>query len=155
VLDLVRAMRNVEGRLVVVGDGEDDYERDVRREAGDGVVFTGPVDDARALMSWFDVVAVPSHREAFGMVAAEALAAGTPVVVTRGSGIDEHIVPGRNGELVIAGDEQGLAGAVRRLLPQAASMAAAARASAAPFRAEVVAAKVAEALREALAARPT
>jgi glycosyltransferase involved in cell wall biosynthesis len=151
VLDLVRAMRDVEGRLVIVGDGVGEYERDVRREAGDAVVFTGPVDDARALMSWFDVVAVPSHREAFGMAAAEALAAGTPVVVTRGSGIEEHIVPGQNGELVIPGDVQGLTEALQRLLPRAGSMAAAARESAADFRADVVAAKVADALHEALA----
>jgi glycosyltransferase involved in cell wall biosynthesis len=151
VLDLVRAMRGVDGQLVVVGDGEDAYERDVRHEAGDAVVFTGPVADARALMSWFDVVALPSHREAFGMAAAEALAAGTPVVVTRGSGIEDHVVPGRNGELVIPGDEQGLTEALRKLLPCAASMAAAARESAADFRADVVAAKVADALHEALA----
>jgi glycosyltransferase involved in cell wall biosynthesis len=104
-------------------------------------------------MPWFDVVAVPSHREAFGTVAAEALAAGTPVVATRGGGIEEYVVPGRNGDLVMPGDVDALAEAIRRLLPRAASMAKAAREDAARFRTEVVAADVAEALREALARR--
>jgi glycosyltransferase involved in cell wall biosynthesis len=153
VLELVRAMREVDARLVIVGDGSGAYADAVRNEAGDRVTFTGEVEDARALMSWFDVLAVPSHTEAFGTVAAEALAAGTPVVATRGGGIEEYVVPGRNGDLVIAGDVEGLARAIRGLLPKAASMAEAARADAARFRTNVVAAAVADALREALARR--
>jgi glycosyltransferase involved in cell wall biosynthesis len=153
VLDLVRAMREVDARLIVVGDGRGEYAETVRREAGEGVVFTGGVDDARALMPWFDVLAVPSRVEAFGTVAAEALASGTPVVATRGGGIEEYVVPGRTGELVMPGDVDALAGAIRRVLPRAASMADAAREGAARFRSEVVAADVADALREALARR--
>jgi glycosyltransferase involved in cell wall biosynthesis len=75
------------------------------------------------------------------------------VVATRGGGIEEYVVPGRNGELVIAGDVDGLARAIGDLLPRAAAMAAAARADAARFGTEVVAAAVADALREALARR--
>jgi glycosyltransferase involved in cell wall biosynthesis len=153
VLDLVRAMRSVDARLVIVGDSHGAYADEVRREAGDRVTFTGSVDDARPLMSWFDVVAAPSRREAFGMVAAEALASGTPVVATLGSGIDEHIERGRNGELVMAEDVEALAEAIRGLLRKAASMAAAARDSAARFRTDVVAAEVAAALHDALAMR--
>jgi glycosyltransferase involved in cell wall biosynthesis len=153
VLDLVRAMRGVDARLVVIGDAAGAYADQVRAEASDRVVFTGRVDDARSLMTWFDVVAAPSHREAFGMVAGEALAAGTPVVATLGSGIEEHIERGRNGELVMAGDVDALSDAIRRLLPRAASMAAAAKETAARFRTDVVAAEVAAALRDALAMR--
>jgi glycosyltransferase involved in cell wall biosynthesis len=153
VLDLVRAMQGVDARLVVVGDGRGPYADEVRREAAATVTFTGAVADARALMSWFDVLAVPSHTEAFGTVAAEALAAGTPVVATRGGGIEEYVVPGRNGELVMAGDAEALADAIRRVLPNAPSMAETARADTARFRTDVVAANVAEALHEALARR--
>ena len=150
VLDLVRAMAGADARLVVVGDGSGAYADQVRREAGDAVVFTGAVPDARALMPWFDVLAVPSHREAFGTVAAEALAAGTPVVATRGGGIEEYVVPGRNGDLVMPGDVDGLAHAIRRVLPKAASMAEPARVSVQRFQTGQVAAAVADALREAL-----
>jgi glycosyltransferase involved in cell wall biosynthesis len=149
-LELVRAMREVDARLVVVGDGDGAYADEVR--AAPGVVSVGRVDDARKLMSWFDVLAVPSEREAFGTVAAEALAAGTPVVATRGGGIEEYVVPGRNGELVMPGDTEALAAALRKLLEVAPSMAEAARDDAARFRTEAVAGAVADALHEALAA---
>jgi glycosyltransferase involved in cell wall biosynthesis len=150
VLDLVRAMRVVDARLVVVGEGGGDYADAVRREADERVTFAGPVNDARGLMPWFDVLALPSRREAFGTVAAEALAAGTPVVATRSGGVEEYLVPGRNGELVMPGDVEALASAIQSVLPQAASMADAAREDAARFSTDVVAANVAAALREAL-----
>src|SRR4051794_27712467 len=153
VLDLVQAMRDVDARLVVVGDGSGAYADEVRRQAGDRTVFVGQVDDARSLMSWFDVLVLPSHCEAFGTVAAEALAAGTPVVATRGGGVQEYVVPGRNGALVMPGDVRALATAIHELLPKAAAMADAARQDAARFRTDVVAANVADALREALARR--
>lgn len=152
-LDLVQAMRGIDARLVVVGDGSGDYADQVRREAGERAVFTGQVDDARTLMSWFDVLAVPSHGEAFGTVAAEALAAGTPVVATRGGGIEEYVVPGRNGELVMPGDVEALSRAIRRLVETTDALSDAARADAARFRTDVVATGVADALREALARR--
>jgi glycosyltransferase involved in cell wall biosynthesis len=144
-------MRGVDARLVIAGDGRGAYANQVR-QAPD-VTFLGRVDNARALMPWFDVLALPSHREAFGTVAAEALAAGTPVVATRGGGVAEYVVPGRNGELVMPGDVEGLTAAIRRVLPKAAAMAAAAREDATRFRTEIVAENVADALREALARR--
>jgi glycosyltransferase involved in cell wall biosynthesis len=152
-LDLVRAMRSVDARLVVIGSGGGSYAEQVRAEAGEQVLFAGEVDDARALMRWFDVLVVPSHQEAFGTVAAEALAAGTPVVATRGGGVEEYLVPGRNGELVMAGDVEALAKAINTVLPRAASMAAAAREDAKRFDADLVTANVADALREAIARR--
>jgi glycosyltransferase involved in cell wall biosynthesis len=152
-LDLVRAMQSVDARLVVIGDGDGAYAADVRRAAGPRTLMIGRIDDARPLMGWFDVLAVPSHREAFGTVAAEALAAGTPVVATRGGGIEEYVVPGRNGDLVRSADPDALAAAIRALLPQAASMAEAARADAARFDADRVTKSIADALHEAIARR--
>ena len=154
VLDLVRAARSLEAHVVVAGGDdfgtEGAYGDAVRAEAPDGVTFLGPVDDASALMEWFDVLALPSHEEPFGLAAAEALAAGTPVVATRSGGPEEMIEPGRNGELVPVGDPAALAEALASLLPRAKSMAGAARASAARFATERVAADVAAAFREAL-----
>ena len=154
VLDLVRAMHLVpEPKLVLVGEPElgapAGYAREVREEAaalGDRVVLAGRVDDAPALMEWFDVLAVPSVREPFGTVAAEALAAGTPVVATRSGGMEEYVKPGRNGELVEPGDTEGLARALQAVLARARPEPAN------PFTPDSVADAVAAAFREALAA---
>src|SRR4051794_13954887 len=62
-LDLVRAMKRVDARLVIVGEGSGRYADDVRREAGERTLFLGRVEDARTLMAWFDLVAVPSYSE--------------------------------------------------------------------------------------------
>jgi glycosyltransferase involved in cell wall biosynthesis len=153
-LDVVRAMQGVDARLVVVGDGSGSYAAHVRREAGERAVFTGHVADARALMPWFDVLAVASRSESFGLVAAEALASGTPVVAMRCGGIEEFVVPGRNGDLVPSGDVEGLGAALRRVIPRAAEMESPAREDAARFAPERVADGVAAALRDAIARRP-
>ncbi|ALP67272.1 MSMEG_0565 family glycosyltransferase [Paraburkholderia caribensis] len=52
---------------------------------GEQIVVTGPLDDATipALMRRADVVSMVSLREGFGLVTLEALAADTPVVVSR------------------------------------------------------------------------
>ena len=152
-LDLVRAMARVDAHLVLIGDGEGAYADQVRREAGERTHVLGRMGDPRPLLHWFDVLAVPSHREAFGTVAAEALAAGTPVVATRSGGMEEYVVPGRNGDLVPPGDTEALAHAISALLPKAASMADAARADAERFAADRVAAAVAESIHEAIARR--
>ena len=61
--------------------------------AGKAVVMTGQVPDADmpALMRLADVVAMPSLREGFGLVVLEALACGTPVVVSRRAPFTEYL----------------------------------------------------------------
>lgn len=156
-LDLVRAVRKLpDARLVLVGSGRGAYAEDVLREAralGDRLVELGRVPDARPLLRWFGVLAVPSRREAFATVAAEALAAGTPVVATRSGGVEEYVIPGRNGDLVPPGDPDALAQALASVLPRAAGMEGAAREDAARFAPDRVGTAVAEGLRDALSRR--
>jgi glycosyltransferase involved in cell wall biosynthesis len=142
-------------RVVIVRgpavDRQRAYERrveDAAAELGDTVVLTGPVDDARRLMRWFDVLCVPSLMEPFGTVAAEALAAGTPAVVTDSGGMQEYVTPGRSGEVVPPGDPVVLAEALERVLQRAPEMADAARADVARFATERAASVMAGLLRE-------
>ena len=164
-LDLLRALpavaERVPGvRLVLVGgaeiDGPPDYADEVLAAAarhGDRVLMLGNVPEAARLMPWFDVLAVPSLVEPFGTVAAESLAAGTPVLATRSGGMEEYVTDGGVGALVPPGDPGALADALTGLLPRSATLADACREAAAPFASERVGAAVAAAFREALAAR--
>lgn len=85
--------------------------------ASDRVSFAGMIDGSRkwAFLAGADVVLVPSLRESFGITVAEALAVGTPAVVTAGvgaSGIVRRIDPA----CVTPRTPDDLAAAIRMLL---------------------------------------
>lgn len=63
-----------------------------------------------------DVFVFPSHSEAFGLVALEAMAAGTPTVASDISGLRSFIQSGENGSLVPVGRPIEMANAVKKLL---------------------------------------
>ena len=87
---LLEAMREVDARLVVVGFGP--YRRVLEAAAPPRTLFTGPLEHRHLvhLLPLADVTVVPSvFPEAFGMVAAEAAAAGSPPLVARHSGLAE------------------------------------------------------------------
>ncbi|HEY6963406.1 MAG TPA: glycosyltransferase family 4 protein [Gaiellaceae bacterium] len=87
---LLEAMQDVDARLVVVGFGP--YRRRLESLAPDRTLFTGPFEHRHLvhLLPLADVTVVPSiFPEAFGMVAAEAAAAGSPPLVARHSGLAE------------------------------------------------------------------
>jgi glycosyltransferase involved in cell wall biosynthesis len=87
---LLEAMKTVDARLVVVGFGP--YRARLEALAGPRTLFTGPFEHRHLvhLLPLADVTVVPSiFPEAFGMVAAEAAAAGSPPLVARHSGLAE------------------------------------------------------------------
>ena len=87
---LLEALREVDARAVVVGFG--DYRDELERLAGPRTLFTGPFEHRHLvyLLALADATVVPSiFPEAFGMVAAEAAAAGSPPLVARHSGLAE------------------------------------------------------------------
>jgi glycosyltransferase involved in cell wall biosynthesis len=105
------------------------------RELGvaDHCLFRGglphPMVSCRVAAASFAVV--PSRAEAFGLVTAEALALGRPVVASRVGGIAEIVRDGTDGLLVAPDDPIALAEAIRTLLQDKArrdSMGIAARA---------------------------
>jgi glycosyltransferase involved in cell wall biosynthesis len=87
---LLEAVRGLGARTLVVGFG--DYRRELEALAGPDTLFTGPLEHRHLVhvLPLADVAVVPSiFPEAFGMVAAEAAAAGCPPLVARHSGLAE------------------------------------------------------------------
>lgn len=96
--------------LAILGKGR--LEGDLRRLAvelgiADSVRFLGQVPNARRAFSAFDLFALSSDHEPFGMVLLEAMAARVPVIATDCGGAPE--VVGNAGELFPLGDTEALA----------------------------------------------
>lgn len=79
-------------------------------------IFAGMRTDLPELYTLMNVVILPSHREGFGLVLAEAAAMGIPVIATNISGCRHAVEEGRNGLLVSVGDVKGLAEAIVTIL---------------------------------------
>ena len=87
---LLDAVRGLDARALIVGFG--DYREALEEMAPFGTLFTGPLEHRHLvhLLPLVDVCVVPSiFPEAFGMVAAEAAAAGVAPLVARHSGLAE------------------------------------------------------------------
>jgi glycosyltransferase involved in cell wall biosynthesis len=87
---LLEALQGLDARAIVVGFG--DYRDELEALAPPGTLFTGPLGHRHLvyLLPLCDAAVVPSiFPEAFGMVAAEAAAAGVPPLVARHSGLAE------------------------------------------------------------------
>jgi glycosyltransferase involved in cell wall biosynthesis len=118
---LLDSLRGLDARAVIVGFG--DYREELERMAPPGTLFTGPLEHRHLLhlLPLSDVSVVPSiFPEAFGMVAAEAAAAGVPPLVARHSGLAE-IAAGVEAEYPpelrnLAGFSDDLPEKLRRLL---------------------------------------
>lgn len=126
---LVRAVPNVvarfpDVRFVIVGDGS---MRDSLHRLADELGVTGyidwrgavPHDEIPGILSEFDVLAMPSLSEAFGVSAVEAQAMGVPVVAFDVQGVDEAVQDGVGGILVSPAHHERLAEAIGRLLGDA------------------------------------
>lgn len=87
---LLEALKGLDAKAVVVGFG--DFRPELERMAGPNVLFSGALEHRHLvnLLPLADVAVAPSiFPEAFGMVAAEAAAAGVPPLVARHSGLAE------------------------------------------------------------------
>jgi glycosyltransferase involved in cell wall biosynthesis len=120
---LIRAVARLpDVTLAVVGDGP---EREplgaLADELGvaDRVLLTGWSDRARDHLTTFDVFALASRFEAWGIALVEAMLAGVPVVATDVGGVRDVVVPGETGLLVPAEDPAALAEAIGALLEDA------------------------------------
>ncbi len=102
-------------RLRIAGDGPELQNlHALRSELGlmRHVEFPGWVSDPEAFMAGLDLFVVPSRSEAFGLAAAEAMAAGVPVVASNIRGLQDILKGGRFGRLSRSDDAVSLTGAI-------------------------------------------
>jgi glycosyltransferase involved in cell wall biosynthesis len=108
ILDLIAAADNGI-KLTIAGDGP-------LRDRVPGALGFVPHDQLGPLYDRAAVVAVPSHREGFGVVCAEAMAHGRPVVAGAVGGLLDLVVHEETGLLVPPHDVTALREALHRLL---------------------------------------
>jgi glycosyltransferase involved in cell wall biosynthesis len=130
---LVQAMRRIAeqvpaARLVIVGDDDlrahpngTSYLAELKALVGQlglqqQVIFTPFRTDVPAVMAAFDVFAMPSWDEPFGMVYVEAMAMKRPVVAWAMGGALEVVADGETGFLPATGDVDGLTDALLTLI---------------------------------------
>lgn len=121
---LIRAMENVPGVLLIIGDGVlRDHLKSIARNFGvsNRVFFLGNIDNSEVInyLHAADVFVLSSctRAESFGIVQLEAMAAGLPVVNTSlDSGVPEVSLHGVTGLTVPPADPHALGEALRMLL---------------------------------------
>lgn len=108
-------------KFIIAGKGP--YENNLKNQAAargvaHRVYFTGYVNDdlRNALYSYASVSVIPSLYEPFGIVALEAMAAKSPVIVSDVGGLGEIIQHGVDGLKAYPGNSQSLADMVISLL---------------------------------------
>lgn len=120
-------------QVVVAGEGPQRPELEARiRRLGLGgrVRLLGARTDAADLQAAADVVVMCSIWEGFGLVVAEALHLGRPVVATAVGPVPSMVVDGETGRLVPPSDPEALAAAIGDLLADPARAAELGRAGA-------------------------
>jgi glycosyltransferase involved in cell wall biosynthesis len=114
--------------------GERDYEQKLHQMVdsegiADAVEFTGFRPDVADLIGRLDVLVHASKTgEPFGQVIIEGMAAGKPIIATRGGAVPEIVVEGKTGLIVPMGDAMKMADAIITLLSDPAEAAAMGRA---------------------------
>lgn len=103
-------------RLWIVGADSDGYRDELKSRAdilgvGTSVKFFGRVSEERKfeLLSRAHFLLMTSVHEGWGLVVAEAAFQGTPAIGYRTAGVQDVIVHGRTGVLVVPGDLDALA----------------------------------------------
>lgn len=110
-----------DAKFIIAGTGPyESYLRNKARDMGlaDKMLFTGYLNDEDRDLLYLisDVAVFPSLYEPFGIVALEAMAAGTPVVVSDSGGLAEIINNNEDGLWAITGSANSLADQILRIL---------------------------------------
>jgi glycosyltransferase involved in cell wall biosynthesis len=123
----------IAARLKIAGDGPEMPALRTLAAAlglGEAVEFSGWVSPAADYLATLDLFILPSRIEPFGLVVAESMASGVPVVASRIDGPLEILKGGELGRLVAPDDDAALAEAMALVIkdwPTTVAMAAAAQ----------------------------
>jgi glycosyltransferase involved in cell wall biosynthesis len=118
--------------VLLVGDGPDEpclRAQAASRGLADRVRILGHLDNPLAAYQAADALLLPSLREGFSLVCAEAMSVGTPVLRTNTSGAEELIIDGVTGRCVPI-DHDAFINAAIDFLSDRAKLAAMGRAAA-------------------------
>ena len=103
-------------RLLVAGRGQISRYRVLawRFNAGDRILFLGPIANAERFYGASDIYVHPTFYDSFALTVLEALATGLPVVTSRFAGAAEVLVKGVSGQVIQnPADVPALAAAIR------------------------------------------
>ena len=107
--------KGLKARLKIAGDGPEMpvlWALAADLGLGEAVEFTGWVSPAVDYLATLDLFVLPSRIEPFGLVVAESMAAGVPVIASRIDGPREILKGGELGRLVAPDDAMALADAI-------------------------------------------
>jgi glycosyltransferase involved in cell wall biosynthesis len=115
IICVIEAFNKLGFPLIIVGDGME--RAALEKTAAKNICFVGFVEDGDLANLYSEARAVifPAEED-FGMVAAEALSFGTPVIAYEYGGIQEIVTAGKTGELFHAQTPEVIAEGVRRFL---------------------------------------
>ena len=102
-------------KLVIIGEGKQrgELESLVKKlHLEKHVALIGRQKQIPSLLKSSDIFVLPSVREAFGLVNAEAMSTGLPIVATKAGGIPEIVEDSKTGVLVEAENSKALAKAI-------------------------------------------
>ena len=110
--------RKISARLFVAGDGEmlpSLRELSKQLNVADRIHWLGNVPDPKSLLQASDIFVLASVGEAFGLVLAEAMACGVPIVGSRSGSLLEVVQEGQTGLLATPLEAKAFADAIEIL----------------------------------------
>ncbi|MFH1798500.1 MAG: glycosyltransferase family 4 protein [Candidatus Omnitrophota bacterium] len=119
-LSAARKLKDNDSLVFVLG-GDGSLKREFERNVSewglkDKVIFTGHIEDTAQYLNTFDIFCLPTLREGFGVIFAEAQACAVSVIASDIAPLDEVVKNECTGVLVPAGDADKFAQAIERLL---------------------------------------
>lgn len=110
-------------KFLIVGEdnsAQKSYKKKLEKEIsyynlGSNIILTGFYKDVTNIFGISDIIVIPSKKEAFGMVAIEAMAMKKPVIASNVGGLKEIIDDQINGFLVPVGDADRLSETILKL----------------------------------------